>query len=298
MATLGLLALSFCAALHAAEGDRFRPPAVPLISHDPYVSVWSMADHLTDDSTRHWTGTPESLMGLIRIDGKTYRLLGNERRNGIPPLPQTSTEVLPTRSIMQFQGEGVHVTLTFLMPALPDDLDALSRPATYVIWTAQSADGGQHDVSIYLDAAGDITVNDAIDPVNWSRFKLNNAEVLRMSSRQQPILQKAGDDLRIDWGYLYLAAPSQSGTLTAATERRNSVQEFQKSGRLPNADSLDVDLPLPARAQVLAFSAELGRVGATPISRHVVLAYDEVFALEYFHREAAALLAQKWADRR
>lgn len=101
-----------------------RPPAVPLVTHDPYFSIWSAADRLTDAGTSHWTGKPNSLSALVRVDGKVYALTGTTGRSGrgaaAPnPLEQTGVEVLPTRTIYQFAGAGVKVALTFFTPALP-----------------------------------------------------------------------------------------------------------------------------------------------------------------------------------
>ena len=86
----------------------------------------SEADRLTDDATRHWTHREHSLVSLIRIDGKTQRLMGNEPKD-VAAMPQVSVQVLPTRSIYEFDDSHVHVTLTFMTPVLPDDLDLLSR---------------------------------------------------------------------------------------------------------------------------------------------------------------------------
>src|SRR5512140_1176126 len=105
-------------AVPAAQSTPFRPPAVPLVAHDPYFSIWSMGDRLADDVTRHWTKRPNSLGAFIRVDGTTYRLMGRDRQ--VPQaLAQTGVEVLPTRTIYGFSGAGVKVQLTFLTPALP-----------------------------------------------------------------------------------------------------------------------------------------------------------------------------------
>src|SRR6266704_3697957 len=107
---LGALACTFFPAFAASD---FRPPAVPLVTHDPYFSIWSMADHLTDEPTRHWTGSVHSLSSLVRIDGQTYRIMGTAPRSA-PALPQTKLDVLPARTIYQFEGAGMHVDLTFM----------------------------------------------------------------------------------------------------------------------------------------------------------------------------------------
>src|SRR5205823_3535298 len=49
----------------------------------------------------------------------------------------------------------------------------------------------------------------------------------------------------------------------------------------------DLRMPRPAndRWPVLACRLDLGAVGAEPVSRHVLLAHDDLFGIEYFHRK-------------
>ncbi len=258
-----------------------RPPAVPLIAHDPYFSIWSMGDRLNEQETRHWTGKPNRLSALIRIDGKPYRVMGGEKSD-IPPLQQVRLDVLPTRTIYQFAGAGVHLTLTFLTPALPYNLDVLSRPLSYIEWTVSSSSGASHEVQVYFDAASDLVVNTPGEPAVWTRYLLDGQTVLRMGSRQQPVLAKSGDDLRIDWGYLYLMADKPEGVSYAAATHRTAVKTFHASGRLPDSDEL-TDSP-----EVLAVGMNLGQVGAQPVTRYLMLAYDDLYAIEYFERKTRA----------
>src|SRR5208282_4754225 len=75
-----------------------RPPAVPLVAHDPYFSIWSPADKLNGADTVHWTGKPHRLQSQIRIDGVSYRVMGAEPQDR-PALEQKNLRLLPTRTI-------------------------------------------------------------------------------------------------------------------------------------------------------------------------------------------------------
>ncbi|HEX3717511.1 MAG TPA: DUF5127 domain-containing protein [Verrucomicrobiae bacterium] len=261
---------------------RFRPPAVPLVTSDPYLSIWSEADHLTDDVTRHWTHRPHALISLIRIDGAAERLMGNEPTN-VPAMPQVGLEVTPTRSIYQFEDSKVHVTLTFMTAALPDDLDVLSRPLSYITWTIRAIDGGKHAVSIYDSTSSELAVNKRDEKVQWSRGKAGGLTFLRVGTDKQPILGSKGDDHRIDWGYAYASARTKKAVSTAAIGPNDTLlQGFVQDGELPGQDDDRMPRPVTDRQPVMAFDFDLGAVGEKAVTRQVIVAYDEIYSIKYF----------------
>ncbi len=268
-----------------AQQPALRPPAVPLVASDPYLSVWSMADRLTDDTTRHWTRHAHPLVSLIRVNGKTYRLMGTSAKESLPALPQTGLRVLPTRTIYDFADSRVRVTLTFMTPALPSKLDVLARPLTYLTWEVRSVDGTDHSVEIYSSTSALLAVNTPDQKVDWKQTTFDGLSLLQAGTVDQTLLQPAGDDVRIDWGYVCAATPAAQGRGTIGASNA-LVREFAERGSLP-ADS---GMPSPAAAGgnhevVLAFAFGLGRVGAEPAVRHQMTGYDEVYAVRFLGRK-------------
>ncbi|MDO4196188.1 MAG: DUF4965 domain-containing protein [Prevotellaceae bacterium] len=76
------LASSLMASAQTAEtfqpykSTSLRLPSVPLVLSDPYFSIWSPYDVLTEGNTRHWTNDEKPLEGLVRVDGTVYRWMG------------------------------------------------------------------------------------------------------------------------------------------------------------------------------------------------------------------------------
>jgi hypothetical protein len=279
IAAVMVMAAGFSAAFAAEPAlTPLRPPAVPLVVHDPYFSVWSFRDNLNADWPRHWTGAIHATCMMVRVDGRAYLIAGAPRMQ-VPQLKQTSVEVTPTRTIYTFDGAGVAVTLTFLTPALPKDLDVLSRPVTYITCAARATDGGAHGVQFYLDATAEWVVNRPEQAVQWDRPAVEGLTVLRIGSKDQPVLKNKGDDLRIEWGHLLLATPGKTPAVIASDE---SVRgNFVRDGSLPAKD--DERQPRPARDAwpVLATVSDLGLVNKDAVARRVMIAYDDDYSIEH-----------------
>jgi len=261
----------------------FRPPAVPLVTHDPYFSIWSMADNLTDEWPKHWTGAANGMCGMLRVDGKPFRFMGVYKQ--LAPMAQTNLVVNPLTTIYRFEAAGVRLTLTFTSPLLPDDLDLLSRSVTYVDFQVQAIDSRNHKVALHFDVSCDASVDKAEQKITWSRHQLSNLIALSAGSLDQRVLARSGDNLRIDWGYLYLAAPQNQVSASIVSGAAQMRDDFVNN-RQPNPND-DLRMPRPASDQwpALAFEFDFGRVGRGRVERHLLMAYDDQFCIEYFYRK-------------
>ncbi len=279
--TLSAAALATLTASAQTLSPSPRPPAVPLITHNPYFSIWSDTNLLTDSPTRHWTGHPQPIEGLVRIDNHAYRVMGQDPGE-VPALPQTAMQLTPTHTRYQFAGAGVEITLTFFTPAFLDDLDTLSRPVTYISWTVRSTDSAQHDVQIFLDASPSIATSYDHQQVTYSRNQTKSTHVLSVGTASQDVLNRSGDDLRIDWGYLHLAIPDSESAQSAIAA--GADQAFVAHGTLPAADAMEGPTTTDYHAPHLAVEFPLGEVGAAPVTRHLLISYTENYAIQYMHQ--------------
>jgi hypothetical protein len=280
MRALFLLSAIFAANLISAAQQ--RPPAIPLVAHNPYFSIWSMNDNLTDAPTRHWTNAPQPLAGLVRIDGTPYRYMGAVPRE-VPAMHQVSLAVAPTHTTYIFEAVGVRLTVAFFTPAFPQDPELLSRPVTYLTWTAASTDGAAHKVDVLLDVDPLVAVNTDDEPVTWGHTHVSGLDVLNLGSRDQQVLNRSGDNLRIDWGYFHLGVPSSASTNTVASN--SAIHDFVQSGKLPTSDDMSMPRAPHDGAAHLAVALSLNATAAGSLSQHVLLSYTEGFAIEYLERK-------------
>jgi hypothetical protein len=274
----------------AQQPAAHRPPAAPLIANDPYFSLWSMADKLTDVPTKHWSEAAQPLTGLIRIDGRILRWMGAQprQRMGLPridAMQQDALEVTPLHTRYRFSAAGIELLVSFFTPSFPQQLDVLSRPVTYLTWSARATDNAAHQVDLLLDVSPQIAINANAQQVTWGRSRAGDLAVLSVGTQEQAALHQSGDRIRIDWGYFHLAVPDAESSMSEMST--TAMAEFVAKGKLEDSD--DFDMPRAAestrgQAAHLAVELSFGKVTSAAVERHVLLAYTERDAIEYLGR--------------
>ncbi|MEO8110357.1 MAG: DUF4965 domain-containing protein [Ginsengibacter sp.] len=418
------LLLFFCQQLSAQVN---KAPAYPLITHDPYFSIWSMTDTLNASPTKHWTGADQPLTGFIKVDGKMYRVIGSESKafaniaataddqpytvkyaetepshgwqnetfndtkwkNGKAPFSDNKTtaetrwtskdiwvrrtfnvnntdidkvflkikhddntevylngedvynykgwlgkfQYIPlnnlksklkkgknvlaihvantaggayldagivyeppiknnagavqaeqknvtinaTQTIYDFTCGPIDATITFTSPLLIKDLTILSRPVSYVTYSVKANDEKKHDVKIYFGASTNLATNTSSQEVVTQKYIASGLSILKAGTKEQPVLQKKGDDLRIDWGYMYVAMPANA----KASQNISTVAQATSSLA---SNAQPVSVISAGKNLVLNTVVDLGKVGEVAKEQYFLLGYDDIYSVQYFHQ--------------
>lgn len=190
---------------------------------------------------------------------------------------QKDVEITATRTIYNFQAGKVDLKLTFTSPLLMDDLNLLARPVSYITYQVKANDGKQHAVKVFLSAASNIAVYKPSQEVVAEKYETDKLAVLKTGSVEQPMLQKAADDMRIDWGYFYVASPKKDQSQQFVSPMATAVDDFRK-GNTKSKSTRGTALSLNT---IIPF----GTVGNTEVERFVELGYDEIYAIQYFKKD-------------
>ena len=251
----------------------FRPPAVPLVSVDPFFSVWSAADALTERETTHWAGARQPISITLTADGRKWRLCGLEPQT-IPALPQTSVQVMPLQTRYIFASEGLRVLLKFSTAKLVDDLDVFSRPVTYVTVRVEGAKEWRLDAAI----SPALATNDDNAQMVTNRCTIAGLPAMSIGRVEQNPLSYSGDRVRCDWGYAWLVGPSWR----ACAENGRAAGESHFILAYDDVKSIQFfgdDLPAWWRRDGLAFTSMLERAEA---ERAAILKRLDAFDAELY----------------
>ncbi|MES2649561.1 MAG: DUF4965 domain-containing protein [Bacteroidota bacterium] len=405
-------------------------PAYPLITHDPYFSIWSTSDTLSSSPTKHWTGSDQSLIGIIKVDGKLYRFMGDKSKyyktilpasdetnyradytettpgaewmqpgfddtswkKGLAPFgdneglvktkwvsknlwarrefilntndfentylklqhdddvevyinghevfkvkgwigkfiyiplkdaatylkqgknvlaihventaggawldagivqepkrppgagiqlaTQENVNITATQTSYAFKAGGVDLDVAFTSPLLMNDLDLLSRPITYIDYKVKANDTKTHAVQLYFGASTNLAVNVSSQEVTTKKYVYGPLSILKTGTKAQPVFQKKGDDLRIDWGYFHVAVPVAINAKQYVTNSEDAIISFQENKTISTSSA--------GRQLMLNTVLNFGNVGSTQKEQTIMVGYDDITAIQYFNTNLKA----------
>ncbi len=249
---------------------KFRPTSVPLITVDPFFSVWSGADCLCDRPTTHWSQKPIPIMAGVLIDEMFYAMVGTNQEfmQTRKRVYQTGLTVTPLSSLYKFEDDFVKAELEFTTPLLLDRLDIMTRPVSYVRYKIErktTIEGKRLRFVFGINSRG--CVNNGCREVE---FKKTGYSVCCGNTKQEP-LSETGDNAVIDWGYLHLCDKDAFPAILKRTKYLDKVFP------VPMNQAYNAYLDMP-------YVAVEKEICGNELSGVITLAYDEIHPIEYFHK--------------
>ena len=282
-----VLIISLSLIAHSSMAQVSKAPAYPLITHNPYFSIWSFTDQLNESTTKHWTGSNQSIIGLIKVDNQVYKFLGKDESASVNDkmmqARQLSINMSATQTTYQFDCGAVSLNVAFTSPLIITEINILSRPVSYISMKTRSKDGKKHLVQIYVGASSAIASNKGSVEMVATGYTTPNLNVLKIGTIEQPILQKSGDDLRIDWGYAYIAA-NKYHSKQSVQSINDAIQDFISNKGGMNESKVITSKFSTTQGSNLSINTIFNPDTAldTETDHLLLVAYDEIKAIQYF----------------
>ena len=230
--------------------------------------------------------------GLAYVDFGIYTESDQQEIFG-QPAQQDDVSLSATQTLYKFTCGPVGLTLKFISPLLLDDLALMSRPVNYIDYEVQSLDGNAHEVEIYFEMTPQWAVNEDNQEVTVEKGSANEVEYLRTGTTEQPILGKKGDNVRIDWGYAYLATAAENSAKLSIGDFFASKQKFAASGD-PGIGADKMSVRMTEKMPVLSYVKALGDIKESS-SGFVMIGYDDLYSIQYFEDNLKAWWAKDGA---
>ncbi len=195
---------------------------------------------------------------------------------------QKSVDVMATQTKYDFECGPVDLKITFTSPLLTNNLNVLSRPISYITYDVTSSDKKTHDVQIYFEASPEWAVNTINQEITSEKIGTNGLTYLKAGTKDQHILGRKGDNVRIDWGYFYLVGKQDKSTSFSINDCVSTKKEFFEKGKLSGIVNKDLSPEMEKQMTSLALSQEVGKVGSKTISNKIMIGYDDLYSIQYF----------------
>ena len=173
-------------------------PCYPLVTIDPFMSIWSKTEKLYDSDTILWCNIKKAMKGLVTVDGKRYRFMG---LGDEPVIEQKSVCTSAFFTEYTFESKAISLTVKFWTPLFVDDLIMLSTPCSFVECTYNNIDKDAHSVRIDISLDCEFCYDRKKKPIKKEIRHHNTIDYAQMGRKKQKPLYRSGDGVSADWGY-------------------------------------------------------------------------------------------------